>query len=221
MRPIFPQDSLLEPFKYFGVFVDCTSLVQPRRGSTFHVNFRAFVQSSKNKTDTALRKLIPESSEISLSWALCKDGLGQNEIYQACISKSESNPWSSLFSLGSMVPNNQAKSLERKKRKVSSFTIIRSELKREPNSDMQVFFCPTPLTRHTAGRGGGIFNIGFILCLGHRVLPFLIPGVVVVLSILRPGQLNRVRSRTVQAIGACKRCSPARPTARACAARGR
>jgi hypothetical protein len=43
----------------------------------------------------------------------------------------------------------------------------------------------------------------------------------VVLSILRPGQLNRVRSRTVQAIGACKRCSPARPTARACAARGR
>ena len=117
MRPIFPQDSLLEPFKYFGVFVDCTSLVQPRRGSTFHVNFRAFVQSSKNKTDTALRKLIPESSEISLSWALCKDGLGQNEIYQACISKSESNPWSSLFSLGSMVPNNQAKSLEKKDRK--------------------------------------------------------------------------------------------------------
>ena len=92
-----------------------------------------------------------------------------------------------------MVPNNQAKSLEKKERKVSSFTIIRSELKREPNSDMQVFFCPTPLTRHTTGRGGGIFNIGFIFCLGHRVLPFLIPGVVVVLSILRPGQLNRMR----------------------------
>ena len=144
MRPIFPQDSLLKPFKYFEVFVDCTSLLQPRRGSTFHVNFRAFVQSSKNKTDKALRKLIPESSEISLSWALCKDGLGQNEIYQACISKSESNPWSSLFSLGSMVPNNQAKSLEKKKRKVSSFTIIRSELKREPNSDMQVFFVLPP-----------------------------------------------------------------------------
>ena len=40
MRPFFPQDSLLEPFKYFEVFVDCRSLVQPRRGSTFHVKFQ-------------------------------------------------------------------------------------------------------------------------------------------------------------------------------------
>ena len=80
MRPFFPQDSLLEPFnfKFFGFFVDCRSLVQPRRGSTFHIDFRVFVQSSMNKTETALTKLIPVSSEISLSWALCEGGLGQN-----------------------------------------------------------------------------------------------------------------------------------------------
>ena len=40
MRPFSPQNSLLEPFKYFEIFVDCRSLVQPRRGSTFHVEFQ-------------------------------------------------------------------------------------------------------------------------------------------------------------------------------------
>ena len=124
MRPFFPQDSLLEPFKYFGVFVDCRSLVQPHRGSTFHIDFRAFVQSSMNKTDTALTKLIPVSSEISLSWALCEGGLGQNDSYQACNAEGVSNPWSSLFSLGKMVPNSAAISLEKKKRKVSSSSTI-------------------------------------------------------------------------------------------------
>ena len=124
MRSFFQQDSLLEPFKYFEVFVDCRSLVQPRRGSTFHIDFRAFVQSSKNKTDTALTKLIPVSSEICLSWALCKDGVGQNDSYQACNAEGVSNPWSSLFSLGKMVPNNAAISLEKKKRKVSSSSTI-------------------------------------------------------------------------------------------------
>ena len=124
MRPFFPQDSLLEPFKYFEVFVDCTSLVQPLRGSTFHVEFRVFLQSTKTKTDTALTKLIPVSSEICLSWALCKDGVGQNESYQACNAEGESNPWSSFFSLGKMVPNSAAISLEKKKRKVSSSSTI-------------------------------------------------------------------------------------------------
>ena len=124
MRPFFPQDSLLEPFNFFGVFVDCRSLVQPRRGSTFHIDFRVFVQSSMNKTETALTKLIPVSSEISLSWALCQGGLGQNDSYQACNAESVSNPWSSLFSLGKMVPNNAAISLEKKKRKVSSSSTI-------------------------------------------------------------------------------------------------
>jgi hypothetical protein len=124
MRPFFPQDSLLDPFKYFEVFVDCRSLVQPRRGSIFHVDFRAFLQSSKSMADTALTKLIPASSEICLSWALCKDGVGQNDSYQACNAESESNPWSSLFSLGKMVPNSAAISLEKKKRKVSSSSTI-------------------------------------------------------------------------------------------------
>ena len=124
MRPFFPQDSLLEPFKYFEVFVDCRSLVQPRRGSTFHIDFRVFVQSSMNKTETALTKLIPVSSEISLSWARCKGGVGKNDYYQACNAEGESNPWSSLFSLGKMVPNNAAISLEKKKRKVSSSSTI-------------------------------------------------------------------------------------------------
>ena len=124
MRPIFfPQDSLLEPFGYLEVYVECTSLLAPRRGSTFHVDFRAFLQSSMQKTVTALIKLIPVSSTISLSWALCEGGLGQNDYYQACISQIGSNPWSSLFSLGKMVPNTKAISLERKKRKVSSSTI--------------------------------------------------------------------------------------------------
>ena len=124
MRPFFPQDSLLDPFKYFEVFVDCRSLVQPRRGSIFHVEFRAFLQSSMQKTVTALIKLIPVSSKISLSWALCQGGLGQNESYLACNAEGESNPWSSLFSLGKMVPNTAAISLEKKKRKVSSSSTI-------------------------------------------------------------------------------------------------
>ena len=124
MRPIVTQDSLLDPFKFFEVFVECTSLLAPQRGSTFHVDFRAFLQSSKQKTNKALIKLIPVSSEISLSWALCEGGLGQNDKYQACIAESESNPWSSLFSLGKMVPNCAAISLEKKKRKVSSSSTI-------------------------------------------------------------------------------------------------
>ena len=124
MRPFFPQVSLLEPFKYFEVFVDCRSLVQPRRGSTFHVDFRVFLQIRKSMADTALTKLIPASSEICLSWARCKGGVGQNDHYQACIAEGESNPWSSLFSLGKMVPNSAAISLERKKRKVSSSSTI-------------------------------------------------------------------------------------------------
>ena len=124
MRPIFPQDSLLEQFKYFEVFVDCRSLLAPRRGSTFHVDFRAFLQCSKNKTDTALIKLIPASSEIVLSWARCEGGLWQNDNYQSCIAQSDSTPWSSLFSFGIMIPNNAAKNLERKKRRVSYSTII-------------------------------------------------------------------------------------------------
>ena len=124
MRSFFQQDSLLEPFKYFEVFVDCRSLVQPLRGSTFHVDFRAFVQSSMKKSDAALTKLIPVSSVISLSWALCQGGLGQNDSYQACNAESVSNPWSSLFSLGKMVPNTAAISLEKKKRKVSSSSTI-------------------------------------------------------------------------------------------------
>ena len=90
--------------------------------------FRAFLQSIKTKTDTALTKLIPVSSEISLSWALCEGGLGQNDCYQACNAESESNPWSSLFSLGKMVPNNAAISLEEKKAK-SEF-LLHHHLKR-------------------------------------------------------------------------------------------
>ncbi len=42
MQPIFPQDSLLDPFKYFEVFVESRSLLEPQQGSTFHVHFRAF-----------------------------------------------------------------------------------------------------------------------------------------------------------------------------------
>ena len=79
--------------------------------------FRAFLQSIKTKTDTALTKLIPVSSEICLSWALCKDGVAQNESYQACNAEGVSNPWSSLFSLGKMVPNYKSISLEEKKAK--------------------------------------------------------------------------------------------------------
>ena len=103
MRPIFPQDSLLEPFGYFEVYVECRSLLEPQRGSTFHVDFRAFLQSSKSMADTALRKLIPESSEISLSWALCKDGLGQmTTIKRAWLKATQVHgapfsPWAKWF----------------------------------------------------------------------------------------------------------------------------
>ena len=37
MRPIVTQDSLLETFGYLEVYVECRSLLAPRRGSTFHV----------------------------------------------------------------------------------------------------------------------------------------------------------------------------------------
>jgi hypothetical protein len=57
MQPIFPQDSLLDPFKYFEVYVECRSLLEPQQGSTFHVHrdFRAFLRCSINKSDAALK----------------------------------------------------------------------------------------------------------------------------------------------------------------------
>jgi len=56
MQPIFPQESLLlDPFKYFEVFVECKSLLEPQQGSTFIVYFRIFLQSSKNKSAPALK----------------------------------------------------------------------------------------------------------------------------------------------------------------------
>jgi hypothetical protein len=124
MNPIFPQDSLIKPYKYFEVFVECKSLLEPQQGSTFHVHFRAFLQCSKERTNTALKKLIPLSSEFFLIWSLCEGGLWQNEYYQQCIAPGDANPWMSLFSLGTKVLNNAAKHSERKKRKVSSSTII-------------------------------------------------------------------------------------------------
>ena len=125
MQPIFQQDSLLDPFKYFEVFVECKSLLEPQQGSTFIVHFRTFLQSSKNKSDSALKKLISASTEISLMWSLCEGGLWQNDYYQQCIAPGDANPWMSLFSLGTKVLNNAAKhSVKIKKRKVSSFTII-------------------------------------------------------------------------------------------------
>ncbi len=125
MRPIFPQDSLLDPFKYCKVFVECRSLILPQQGSTFHVNFQTFLQSSKNQSEAALNKLFPISSEISLIWSLCEGGLWQNENYQKCIAQGDANPWVSLFSLGKMVLNNAAKHSEKiKKQKVSPSTII-------------------------------------------------------------------------------------------------
>ena len=127
MQPIFPQDSLIEPFKYFEVFVECRSLLEPQQGSTFHVHFQTFLQSSNNKLDAAhfIKKLIPVSSEISLIWALCEGGLWQNVYYQQCIAPGDANPWMSLFSLGTKILNNAAKHSEKiKKRRVSSFTII-------------------------------------------------------------------------------------------------
>jgi hypothetical protein len=39
MNPIFPQDSLIKPYKYFEVFVECKSLLEPQQGSTFIVHF--------------------------------------------------------------------------------------------------------------------------------------------------------------------------------------
>ena len=126
MQPIFPQESLLlDPFKYFEVFVECKSLLEPQQGSTFIVHFRTFLQSSKNKSDSALKKLISASTEISLIWSLCEGGLWQSDYYQQCIAPGDANPWMSLFSLGTKVLNNAAKhSVKIKKRKVSSFTII-------------------------------------------------------------------------------------------------
>ncbi len=125
MQSIFPQDSLLDPFIYFEVFVECRSLLEPQQGSTFHVHFRTFLQSSKNKSDSSLKKLILVSSEISLIWAPCEGGLWQNEYYRKCIAPGDANPWMSLFSFGTMVRNTAAIHSEKmKKRKVSSFTII-------------------------------------------------------------------------------------------------
>jgi len=126
MQPIFPQESLLlDPFKYFEVFVECKSLLEPQQGSTFIVHFRTFLQSSKNKSDSALKKLISASTEISLIWSLCEGGLWQNDYYQQCIALGDANPWMSLFSLGTKILNNAAKHSEKiKKRRVSSFTII-------------------------------------------------------------------------------------------------
>jgi hypothetical protein len=126
MQPIFPQESLLlDPFKYFEVFVECKSLLEPQQGSTFIVHFRTFLQSSKNKSDSALKKLISASTEISLIWSLCEGGLWQNDYYQQCIAPGDANPWMSLFSLGTKILNNAAKHSEKiKKRRVSSFTII-------------------------------------------------------------------------------------------------
>ena len=58
----------------------------------------------------------------------------------------------------------------------------------------------TPLTRHTAGGGGRIFNNRLIICLGHCVLLFLIPGDFVH-SILRPGQPHQTeRSQRKQSV---------------------
>jgi hypothetical protein len=126
MQPIFPQESLLlDPFKYFEVFVECKSLLEPQQGSTFIVHFRTFLQSSKNKSAPALKKLISASTEISLIWSLCEGGLWQNDYYQQCIAPGDANPWMSLFSLGTKILNNAAKHSEKiKKRRVSSFTII-------------------------------------------------------------------------------------------------
>ena len=36
VQPIFPQDSLLDPFKYFEVFVECRSLLEPRGSGGLH-----------------------------------------------------------------------------------------------------------------------------------------------------------------------------------------
>ena len=55
MQPIFPQDSLLGPFKSFEVFVECRSLLEPQQGSTFHVHFQAFYHSSKKQSGAALK----------------------------------------------------------------------------------------------------------------------------------------------------------------------
>ena len=93
MQPIFPQESLLlDPFKYFEVFVECKSLLEPQQGSTFIVHFRTFLQSSKNKSAPALKKLISASTEISLIWSLCEGGLWQNDYYQQCIAPGDANP---------------------------------------------------------------------------------------------------------------------------------
>ena len=124
MRPIFPQDSPLGPFKYYEVFVECRSLIEPQQGSTFHVHFQAFLQSSKKQSAAALNKLIPISSKISLIWSLCEGGLWQSDYYQQCIAPGDANPWMSLFSLGTKVLNNAAKHSAKEKRKVSSSTII-------------------------------------------------------------------------------------------------
>ncbi len=49
MRAIFPQDSLQDSFKYFEVFVECSSLLEPRQGSTFHVDFQAFYSAATRR----------------------------------------------------------------------------------------------------------------------------------------------------------------------------
>jgi hypothetical protein len=47
MQPVFPQDSLLDPLKYFEVFVVCRSLLDPQLGSTFHVHVKHFYRAAR------------------------------------------------------------------------------------------------------------------------------------------------------------------------------
>ncbi len=118
MQPIFPQDSLQDPFKYFEDFIECCSLLEPKQSSTFHVDFVAFLQCSNQKTDTSLIKLIPNDSPYRhkfLLFGLCAKW--PNAYYQQCIAPGDENLWMSLFSLDTMVLNNIAKHSEKIKSK--------------------------------------------------------------------------------------------------------